>query len=376
MERVAWVCLVCLAGMAAADPAANQTITVEGGAEADSNIRRAETGGGLMTERVGGPVMRFGGRLDRRGRVQRGAYALSASMLARIVGNSDAKDENVALFAGDLRWVRAVGTRPVAVGAGVAYADALQLSSGTNGGRAFRTAAVDAILVLRKDEDRSLTVSVGPRYFHYKPLDGYDWWGPASTARLDLGLWESPESTRTLELAAIVGFEARIYDGLASARGCPENAPPDPSCYAPTSLKRRDRYQRAGVELTYTGSFVGSVGYQLAVVDSNSFGQSVVRHRATLSATTELPRRWIGTVLATLQIDRYLDGLILEKDLQHQEYTSLDDANRSSLQIRLARRMGEAWSLEGRVAVWRDIGGNLPTDYRRELVYVGAVYNK
>jgi hypothetical protein len=376
MRRAGIACLGCLAGIAAADPAPTQTLTVEGGAEADSNIRRAETGGGLMTERVGGPVMRFGGRLDRRGRVQRGAYTLATSMLARVVGNGEARDENVALLAGDLRWARAIGKRPVALGAGVAYADALQLSSGTNGGRAFRTAAADAMLVLRKDDDRSLTLTAGPRYFHYKPLEGYDWWGPAFTARFDLGLWESPESTRTLELAAILGFEARIYDALASARGCPENAPPDPSCYAPTSLPRRDRYQRAGVELTYTGRFVGSVGYQLAVVDSNSFGQSVVRHRATLSATMELPRRWIGTVLATLQIDRYLDGLILEKDLQHQEYTSLDDANRSSLQIRLARRVNDVWSIEGRFAVWRDLGGNLPTDYRRELVYVGAVYTK
>src|SRR5262249_22375704 len=148
MRRAAWVCLGCLAGTAAADPAnPNQTLTVEGGAEADSNIRRAETGGGLMTERVGGPVIRLGGRLGARGRARRGAYTLSASMLSRVVGNSDAKDENVALVAGDLRWVRAVGKRPVALGAGVGYADALQLSSGTNGGRAFHTASADAILV-------------------------------------------------------------------------------------------------------------------------------------------------------------------------------------------------------------------------------------
>jgi len=141
-------------------------------------------------------------------------------------------------------------------------------------------------------------------------------------------------------------------------------------------LRRRDRYQRAGIELTYTGSFIATAGYLLTVIDSNSYGQSVVRHRGTVSATTELPEKLIGTVLATLQIDRYLDGLVVQKDLQHQEYTNLDDANRSSLQFRLARRVTDAWSLEGRVAIWRDLGGTLDTEYRRELVYFGGVYAK
>ncbi|MBA3502786.1 MAG: hypothetical protein M4D80_39695 [Myxococcota bacterium] len=372
-----WLCLCVAAAVsrtASAQPAVS-TLTVEGGAEADSNVQRVETGEGLETMRVGGPVLRVGWRLDRRGRALGGGYVLGASMLARLVTESEAKSENVSLFAGDLRWLRSVGKRPVAVGAGLAYADAVPFSTDV-GARTFRTVAADAMLLLRKGDDRSLSLSVGPRYFAYKPDRDFDWWGPSIAARLDLNLWEPSGGARSLELAAVFGFEARIYDSLARASACPDGAPPSPTCFAPTSISRRDRYQRAGVEVTYTSSFIGTLGYQLTVIDSNSYGQSLVRHRGTLSATTQLPKKLIGTVLATLQIDRYLDGLVVQKDLQHQEYTNLDDANRSSVQIRLARRVTEAFSLEGRVAVWRDVGGTLDTEYRRELVYFGGVYTK
>lgn len=373
MRRWLCLCVVAASRVAAAQPAS--TLTVEGGAEADSNVQRVETGEGLDTMRRGGPVLRLGWRYDRRGRLARGGYVAGASMLARMVTDDAAKSENVALFAGDLRTLHTVGKRPVAVGAGIGYADALAFSTNV-GARTFRTAAADIMLVLRKDDARSLTLAIGPRYFAYKPRREYDWWGPSIAARLDLTLWEPSGGARSLELAAVLGFEARIYDSVAYTNACPEDAPPSPSCFGATSLLRRDRYQRAGVELTYTGRVIGTLGYQLTVIDSNSFGPSLLRHRGTLSATTELPKKLIGTVLATLQIDKYLDGLVVEKDLQHQEYTSLDDANRSSLQIRLARRMTDAFSLEGRVAVWRDIGGTLDTEYRRELIYFGGVYTK
>jgi hypothetical protein len=338
MRRVLSLAVAAALGHAAhADPAAS-TLQMEGGAEADTNIQRVETGEGLMTARVGGPVIRAGFRLDRKNRILDGTYVLGVSTLARLVTTDDAKSENVALLAGDLRWIRAVGKRPVAVGLGLSYADAVPLSTDI-GARTFRTAGADAMLVLRKGDDRSLTITVGPRYFAYKPDRTFDWWGPAINARLDITLWEPANGTRSVELGAILGFEARIYDSVASANVCPDDAEPDPQCFAPTSLLRRDRYQRAGVEVTYTGSF-------------------------------------IGTVLATLQIDRYLDGLVVQKDLNHQEYTNLDDANRSSLQFRLARRVTEAWSLEGRAAIWRDLGGSLDTEYRRELVYFGGVYSK
>jgi hypothetical protein len=378
-RAVGRACLVCAAtvhGAAAtrASPASTTAVTAEAGAEGDTNVQRVETGPS-SAPRVGAPAGRVGAKVDHRGRILDGLYALQLSTLARLVGHSDIRSENVALLAGDARWLRPVGERPVAVGAGITAADAISLTSQV-GARTFSNLGADALLSLRDGETRALTIAAGVRRFRYKPDHDYDWSGPTASARLDLTLWEPAGGTRSVELAAAIGVESRSYSSTALASACPSDAPPSPDCFAGTSLPRRDRHHRAGVEVTWIGGVIAAAGYQLSVTDSNSFGQSLVRHRVTLSATTDLPWKLYGTALATLQIDQYLDGLIVQKDLQHQEFTSLDDENRSSLQLRLAREITGSWSLEGRAAIWRDFGGIMDTAFRRALLYAGVVYSR
>src|SRR5262249_17636191 len=159
--------------------------------------------------------------------------------------------------------------------------------------------------------------------------------------------------TKTLELTTTFGFEERAYASNALVDVCAPGAPPDYQCSAGTSLIRRDRYQHAGFALDWVGGVAATLGYQLTVIDSNSYGQSLVRHGLMASATIELCDKLFGTAAATLQIDQYLDGVLVEKDLQHQEFTNLEDENRSSLQVRIARELSPAWSLEARGGVWR-----------------------
>ncbi len=361
------------------------TVTAEGGGEGDSNVQRVETGPALDTARRSAPVVRLGARFDHRGRVAGGGFAIAASALARLVADADTPAENVALLGADLRWLRPLGNRPVGIGVGLSGADALPVADEV-GARTFRTLAADAMLVLRGtgadgsiEAGRALTLTFGPRVFAYKPNPEFDWIGPAAAARLDLTLWQSDSDAdaRSLELAVTAGFEARAYDSTALASACAPDAEPSLDCFAPTTQPRRDRFQRGGFELTYTGSVVAAAGYQLTVIDSNSFGQSIVRHRLSASATIELPWTLIGTALATLQLDDYIDGLLQQKDLQFQEFTSLDDVNRSSLQLRVSRRVSTAWAAEARAALWRDLGSDtMFTSYQRELIYVGAVYSR
>jgi hypothetical protein len=142
-----------------------------------------------------------------------------------------------------------------------------------------------------------------------------------------------------------------------------------------TTLLRRDRHQRASVELDWVGDVVATVGYQLTVIDSNSYGQSLIRHRITSSATAELADKLFATATATLQIDQYPDRVVVEKDIQHQEFTNLEDENRSSLQVRIARELSDTWLLEARGAIWRDFGNTGTASFRRELIYAGVVYS-
>ena len=391
MRRVVLGCLLVLVttGTAAAQsaPSPDTTVQAEGGAEIDSNVQRVETGPGLATREITSSVGRLGAKLGHRGRLAGGGYAFHGTTFARLVGNPDAQSESVALLAGDLKWVHPLAARPISVGIGLVGADALSLGSQDNVledcdrrrlDRTFTSIGADGLLVMRKDDDHSLTLAFGGRRFTYKPCNKFDWYGPSANIRLDLTLWEASGGTRTLELTAYAGVEARTYNDVALANACTDGEMPDnpADCSAPTSLTRHDRYQRVGAELTWTGRFVGAIGYQLAVTDTNSYGQSLVRHRLNLSGTTTLPWSLYGTLLVTLQYDSYLDGLIVEKDLQNQTFTTLDDENRSSVQVRIARQVTDAWAVESRFAYWRDLGGGDDSSFRRSLVYVGAVYNR
>jgi len=141
-----------------------------------------------------------------------------------------------------------------------------------------------------------------------------------------------------------------------------------------STLRRRDRYQRGGLEVTWTGEVVATGSYQVMVVDSNSYGQSLIRQRITAAATMEVMGALFVSATATLQIDQYPEGIPVD-DLLHQELTSLEDENRSSLQVLLTRALSAAWSLEARGAIWRDFGTSSPW-FHRELVYAGVLYQR
>jgi hypothetical protein len=376
--RRAWLVLVAAARTARAAPADSWSVTAEAGAEVDTNIQRVETGPGLPDTPISAPVARLGVRVDGRDHALGGGYVLALSDLTRIVaeGDSQAQVENVTLLAGDLRWLHPIGDRPVSFGAGVTAADALPLSDPV-GDRTFSLVGADLLLSARAGDDHRLLLAVGGRSFVYKPVTthDYDWTGPTAMARLDLVLWQPAERTRSLELATTLGFEARDYDAVARTNVCPPGAPPDPTCFAASDLARRDRFTRAAVELTWAGSQVVTLGYQLFVTDSNSFGESLVRHRVLASGTTALPGGLYGTLLGILEIDQYSDGLIVRTDLVRSDFANIEDENTSSIQARLAKKLSHDWSLEGRAAIWRNLAGaSMNLEFHRELVYLGLVY--
>lgn len=359
--------LLGLVRVAAAEP---WNLTMESGAEADTNVERVETVEGGTPQRIAAPAGRAGARIDHSDYLLGGNYALRLLGLARMVASADTRPENVMLYAGEARWMRPLGGRPVSAGVHVIAADSFAITGGT-GARTFRNLGGDALLVLGRGDDHHLTLGVGGRDFRYKPDHTFDWRGPVADARLDLLLWQTSGKTESLELATTLDFESRTYHSTALA-GCAKM--PGDLCSMETTLRRSDRYQRASAELSWTGHIVATVGYQLTVIDSNSFGQSLIRQRIMASGTTELPGKLFGTATVTLQVDQYPDGILIEKDAQHQEFTNLEDENRSSLQIHLARELSAAWSIEVRGAIWRDFAST-DASFRRELIYLGAVYS-
>ena len=349
------------------------TLTMEGGAEADTNVARVETGAGL-SDRVAAPVGRAGARIGHRDQLLGGAYMLALSGLGRWVASGKVDNESVMLYAGDARWLHPISSRPVAVGVALTAADSFGLTGGT-AARSFRNLGVDALVVLGSDE-RHLTLSAGGRDFVYKQDHQFDWRGPVGNVRLDLTLWQAAGKSRSLELTTMLDAEVRSYNSIAFRNICPPDQMSGVSCRLPASATRSDRFQRASMDLTWTGDVVATAGYQLTVVDSNSYTQSLIRHRVIASVTTELADKLFGSATVTLQLDQYPDGLVVEKDDQHIEVLTLEDENRSSLQVRLARALSTTWSLEARAAVWRDFDTTGTASFRREVVYAGIIYSR
>jgi len=374
--RRAVLAAIWLLGMTTNARAEPWAVAMESGAEADSNVGRVETVDGGTTKRIAAPAARAGARVGYHLRLFDGFLAVGVSGLARMVASSKARDENVMLYIGESRWLQPLGTRPLAVGLHLVAADAFAIRGGT-GARTFRNLGADAMLQVGR-EDRHLTLEIGGRDFWYKPRPPnlpahlFDWRGPVANARLDLLLWQTLDKTRSLELATILGFEARSYSSNAMAN-CAADGASDP-CTMATTLRRRDRYQRAGLELRWTGHVVATGSYQATLIDSNSFGQSLIRQRLKGALTMELPGKLFGTATATLQLDEYPDGILIEKDVVKPEFTSLEDENRSSLQILVTRALSTTWSVEARAAAWRDFANTGEASFRRELIYAGVIY--
>jgi len=346
--------------IAAADP---WTVRMESGAEADSNVTRTEA------TPVAAAVGRLGGRITYRDALLGGTYSVIVSGLARMVARETTRDESVMLNVGELRWLHPIGASAAAAGVQLTLADSFGVLTAT-GARTYRSAGGDGLVMLGHGEDYHLMLGVGARAFTYKPDDDFDWHGPVASARLDAVLWHAPDRTRSLELAAGLGFEARSYHSTAVFNCSPPGS--GNACPMDTALRRRDRYQRGGLELIWTGAVVATASYLAMVVDSNSYGQSLIRQRITAAATMEVVSGLFVSATATLQLDAYPEGV---PNLVHQELTSLEDENRSSLQVLVTRALSAAWSVEARGAIWRDFG-TTGASFGRELVYAGVLYQR
>ena len=275
-----------LLGVARIAAAQSWAVRMETGAEADTNVARVETAIGTPP-RIAAGAGRLGARIVHRGSLLGGGYTVDMSGLARMIASSNdaLDDENVVLGTAELHWLRPIADRPIAVGVHATAADSFAMLGGV-GARTFRNLGGDAMVVLGRGDDHHLTLGVGGRDFVYKPvlMNGephmFDWRGPVASAQLNAMLWQTSDHTENLEVAASFGFEQRSYAGTAIANCSPPINVEDP-CSTPTALRRRDRYQRAGLSLTWTGGVVATASYQATVVDSNSFGQSLTRQRIT-----------------------------------------------------------------------------------------------
>jgi hypothetical protein len=223
------------------------------------------------------------------------------------------------------------------------------------GTRDYSDLGADAFLEYVPDVRLALRVHAGAHRFVYRPDSRANFGGP------ELGFLGRYRFDRRHALSVFGEYGSRRY-------GVEARPPPEREDLSPG--QRKDGTLSAGAGYTYRGALALGLTYTFQEITSNSFGETVLRHRLSGSAGLRLP--WSVTVLAqgALGLSRYPDGIYLSPDIILVE----EDEGQNSLSLKLARPMGEHLDVELSYGLY---GTSLPRNhlsYFRQVVGVGVTW--
>jgi hypothetical protein len=223
------------------------------------------------------------------------------------------------------------------------------------GTRDYSDLGAEAFLEYVPDVRLALRVRAGAHRFVYREDSRANFGGP------EVGFLGRYRFNRRHSLSVFGNYGSRRY-GVEAA------LPPESEELSPG--RRKDGVLSAGAGYTYRGPLALGLTYTFQEISSNSFGETVLRHRLSGSAGLRLP--WNVTLLAQggLGMSRYPDGIYLSPEITLVE----EDEGQNSLSLKLARPMGEHLDVELSYGVY---GTNLPTlqlSYFRQVLGLGLTW--
>ena len=141
-----------------------------------------------------------------------------------------------------------------------------------------------ALLDFVPDPSVDVRVQLNAHRFIFWDRFAYSFWGPDGTISARYRF------NRRHSVSAFGSYNPRTYNGIARARPGPEGAEPPPE------MTRKDTVFGGGVSYSYRGPFHFTFSYSYLDQASNSFGESVQRHRLNATLGVRLP--WDLMVLA------------------------------------------------------------------------------
>lgn len=394
--KLLFICLLCGAATLWSRPAAGQSkpkplsfrLQVETGAEYDNNTHRRYRGALFSADPS--PLARTGARLQLGWRAHKNhrvnVWGLAGATLYATEG---ASTENALLTAADVRYLWRIPTRQLTLSARVNHHDVLAYSyqytddndcaTAVNIPRFFTSDTGEVGATIRGPGEHRLTLTAGVQRFVYKACSQFDWRGERYGLRYQTTTWRG-DPDEDLDAASIdirvdYGLQNRQYSGQLLVNTCAPDADVDASCIGTIGQARTDLYHAIAGELIYTGDRIYSARYELGITDSNSFARSLIRQRLELGVTTELLYKFFLTAKAAVQLDIYPDSLIVAPDqVTGIEDPTIDEENRNSLSLHLARDVTDSWTLEARYALYSNEFAGIGQEYQRQVVYLGAVY--
>lgn len=208
-----------------------------------------------------------------------------------------------------------------------------------------------AVLDFVPDSSVSFRLQLNAHRFLFYNRFTYSFWGP------DGALSARYRFNRRHSLSAMGSYNPRTYNGVARARPGPEGEEPPPE------VTRADAVFGASLTYSYRGPFHFSFSYSYFDQSSNSFGESVMRHRLSATGGVQLP--WEITLLAsvTWQPSIFPEGIYLSPDVSVLE----DDENVSSATLKVVRPITKWLDVDVRYA------GNLAFLPQNDFVYLRHV---
>ncbi|MBI4508795.1 MAG: hypothetical protein HY698_04110 [Deltaproteobacteria bacterium] len=378
-ERLLILPLYCLCSAPALAAPVKWTLGIEAGSELDTNVHRVEYP--RPGESQYGVEPAIGGkaalRLSLRAKPVRGHATQLSTVLAgrKFAPSGQDANEDMGVISLDAQHAALLGDAPLRAFASLSYYDSFQRDS-LDG---VRSADGSLGLTLVGEGDHRVTTSFGMQLFHFKPDPTLDFEAMHAGLRYGHVFFAGPEDdSPAYDFGLEYAVHRRALEIPSLVNTCPPekastpDGKPDPSCRRATGHDRRDLFHSAAVELRYTGSRIFSARYDLMVNDSTSYGESLRRHRLTLSATTRTFLDVFFTVKTVLQKVDFVDSLLVSRGIGS---FVVQDEGRNALLVQLTKDIGDNWSVEGRYAAYaRAFLRDSSVSYLREVFYLGLAY--
>lgn len=212
-----------------------------------------------------------------------------------------------------------------------------------------------AVLDFFPDPKVEVRAAINAHRFLFYNRFAYSFWGPDG--------WVSARYRfdRRHSVSVMGGFNPRTYNSDARVRPGPEGSE------VPPARVRQDSVFMASASYSFRGPFHFSFSYGYYDQTSNSFGETIRRHR--LSATGGFMLPWKLTVLASItwQPSIFPDGVYLAPDLTVVE----DDETVSSATLKIMRPITSWLDVDVRYAGYLGIFPDNAFTYWRHVFSVG-----
>ena len=367
-------------------------LTLSLGPEYDSNANRAEVVANAESpdHPTGSFLLRTTGNAHLLWRDGINLLRISAGIGGKLYFDPAVFDQDVlALQLSAEDRVRVARFLNVAIAAD--YYDAWQLPVAPYRARDFRSgSAVGRIYFV--DPLGEVTLTGGYRGFQYKPDPYFDFQAGQFTAYGVARLVFGYNSDHELDVAATYHMERRWFAGVVELFADPQppigSPPPMPPlqpcaygqpindrCLIAGSDQRRDWFHETGLEITYVGPLLVGLGYGLQLNQSNSFGQSLIRHIVTLKLSYRFPWSIYATVKAQLYASVYLDPILLDHVFNTLQFTTIEDENRNNVIVDVERPIGNTGlAVNARYSIFTNEITPSPVSFLRQVVYLGLTY--